>query len=476
MNVDYLIKIFNNIQNSQDVCCKIGPETYTYGDLKTRISEYALPIQNIASNRIGLVLNDNFDTYCQILACWMFGKAYVPLNPNYPLQRLMDICDLSEITHFLGTPNSTVLSLHLHEIKPSSPMINWTLAQIPLDSEAYILFTSGTTGKPKGVPISVENLDSFYEGFWDLGYNLSSIDRFLQMFDLTFDLSVMSFMIPLSLGASFYTLNKKLVKPLALYETLESNNISFALMVPSAVEMLEQYQEDIELTDLRYTQFCGEAFKEKQFTIWRNCAPQSQIDNVYGPTEATIYCTRYTVYSPVVSSIPLHKQGIFSIGQPMKHVQLYIEDDAELFLGGKQVTSGYIKPNAQMLEAFVQVQANRYYKSGDSASFEGGFYYCHGRKDDQVKIQGYRIELSEIEYAASLFLPQIASKAVSLNNEIHLFISTKDEYNFSGLEVSLNQHLPWYMRPKKIHYLSEFPLNDNGKIDKNALKKWLELK
>lgn len=476
MTATYLLKIFHNIQHSNRVCCQIDSKEYTYQDLKNRISVFASNIQSVSSKRIGVVLNDDFDTYCHIIACWMFGKAYVPLNPNYPIQRLKDICDLADLTHIIGVPSPQIRALNVIEITEDSPYSEWTLAEVQATAEAYVLFTSGTTGKPKGVPISILNLNSFYEGFFDLGYKLSENDRFLQMFDLTFDLSVMSFMIPLSLGASFYTLSKSMVKPLALYDTLESNKISFALMVPSAVEMLEPYQNDIELNELRYTQFCGEAFKEKQFNIWRTCAPFSQIDNVYGPTEATIYCTRYMVYSENNQNNHFHKQGIFSIGHPMKHTRLYLDEENELLLGGSQVTSGYLKPNSQMINAFIQVGDERYYRSGDTANFEDGLYYCHGRKDDQVKIQGYRVELSEIEYAASNDFPNIANKAIILENSIHLIIKTIQDVHLSDIEQSLNQKLPWYMRPNKIHFISEFPLNANGKIDKNALKEWIQSK
>jgi acyl-coenzyme A synthetase/AMP-(fatty) acid ligase len=129
-----------------------------------------------------------------------------------------------------------------------------------------------------------------------------------------------------------------------------------------------------------------------------------------------------------------------------------------------------------MINAFIQVGEERYYRSGDTASFEDGHYYCHGRKDDQVKIQGYRVELSEIEYAASNDFPTIATKAIVLENNIHLIIKTLQDVHLSDIEQSLNQKLPWYMRPKKIHFINEFPLNANGKIDKNALKEWIQSK
>jgi non-ribosomal peptide synthetase component F len=318
------------------------------------------------------------------------------------------------------------------------------------------------------VPISYSNLQHFYEGFLGLGYSLNSSDRFLQMFELTFDLSVSSFLIPLFLGASFHTIKKSIIKPLALYDVLESQNITFALMVPSAVELLSPYAEDIELPKLKYTQFCGEAFKMSQLNTWSNCCPNTQIDNVYGPTEATIYCTRYTAYP--LSHPPKQKNGIVCIGTALKHVELKLGDNNELQLGGKQTTSGYLKATPEQQSRFE----NGFYLSGDTAEFDGTDYFCLGRMDDQVKVQGYRVELSELEFAANQISPNTLFKAVAFKSDqsttLHLFYTEgATEFIPESVLTKLKMLLPWYMVPHQVHKIDAFPLNANGKIDKAQL-------
>lgn len=463
-------KIAQQIEHNPDrIWCNIEGENYTYQNLSEYIQKFQNPI--LACNKpIGVVLRADFETYAALIACWISGKAYVPLNPDYPTQRLSDIIEASELTsvldsHDIGIPQIESVKLIKSEVPE---LFRWKLVTPQTTDNAYILFTSGTTGKPKGVPISFGNLQAFFDGFFDLGYPLNESDKFLQMFELTFDLSVMSFGIPTLLGASFHVPSQKLVKPLALYDTLESQEISFALMVPSAVEMLSPYADELELPHLKVSQFCGEALKISQVRVWANACPQTQIDNVYGPTEATIYCTRYTVPSNLNEC--LHNNGIVCIGNAMKTVSLLIDENKELCLGGLQTTQGYLHANDEQKSKFFEKDGVWFYKSGDIASFEDGNFYCHGRSDDQIKIQGYRVELSEIEFAGNKALPQIQNRCLAIETpsgwELHLVFDTEIT---SIKPAEVNTHLPDYMHVKAVHAVHPFPLNANGKVDKKQL-------
>ncbi len=450
--------------------CVIENEAYTYQNLSDYIQEFQFPISQ-SQGPIGVVLHNDFETYAALIACWLSGKAYVPLNPEYPTQRLQDIIDASELKWVLDSKNVGLPSINtIACIQKQVPVsFRWKFFAPENTDIAYILFTSGTTGKPKGVPITFGNLQAFFDGFFELGYILDSQDKFLQMFELTFDLSVMSFGIPTLLGASFYVPSQQLVKPLALYDTLESQEISFALMVPSAVEMLAPYADELELPHLKVSQFCGEALKLSQVAIWAKACPQTQIDNVYGPTEATIYCTRYTVPSNINEC--LHNNGIVCIGKPMKTVSLMLDEAKELCLGGAQTTKGYLHANEEQRSKFFEKDGIWFYKSGDIGSIDGENYFCHGRSDDQIKIQGYRVELSEIEFAGSKILPEIQNRCLAIETangwELHLVF---DIESTSIDLLKVNEHLPDYMHIKAVHAVHPFPLNSNGKVDKKALR------
>lgn len=477
----HLNAIANNLIFHKDRLALVMPggQYLTYGQLFEKVKNLQGIFLQLNCSRIGLVIDDSADMYAAIFACWFSSKAYVPLSPEYPSERLEKIIRKAEIRFIwqnmrvLPKDFDNVILIRNENI-PSLAVDGSLRYSTTLSDEAYVLFTSGTSGEPKGVPINHANLHTFVEGFSRLGYSVTAEDKFLQMFELTFDLSVMSFTIPLVYGASFYTIDKSKVKHFALYEVLDKYQISFALMVPSVVSTLAPYLEDEELPALKVTQFCGEALTVEQVKIWNKCCPNSIIDNVYGPTEATIYCSRYTA---VPTQDLLHKNGIVCIGAPLSGTIFEINED-ELCIGGGQVTSGYLQATTEMENKFYLNDDEWFYKSGDVAVEENNLYFCLGRRDSQVKIQGHRIELSEIEYAYEQALRNGRGIVITTNqnNMDHLALFILDEqYQVPDdlVKSRLSEYLPDYMIPHYIVRVAEFPLNANGKIDRKKLGEWL---
>jgi amino acid adenylation domain-containing protein len=471
----HIQRILSNLnETNHKIAIVDGFKSVTYAELNDEIQRICNAIQYSKSNRVGVFLSSSFDAYASIISCWLMGKSYVILPPEYPSERIELIVKLSNLSCVITTSalrrkielDEGISIIELQNIEIPQYNIVYNLPD-PLD-EAYLLFTSGTTGHPKGVPITHKNLSSFVSAFGDIGYNLNSEDRFLQMFELTFDLSIMSFLIPLTIGASFYLTDKTKIKPLAIYEILEIHRISFALLVPSVVRLLEPYIKDETITTLKYTQFCGEALTISHVKSWQKICPNSEIDNVYGPTEATIYCANYRIpKNDQIDSV----NGIVSIGKPMSSTALVIQGN-ELLIGGLQITSGYINNNE--LKSFVQVGSDRFYRSGDIGSFNNGLFYCLGRLDRQIKIQGFRVELSEIEHIFNMAFPNSESVVIFLKEPAEIlilcFLDQENHIAIESISQILKMQLPGYMIPNKFVKFKKWPLNSNGKIDRNVIK------
>lgn len=474
----------------------INGSFHTYSQLAERIAATQQALNYAARNGekfIGIVTNNDFHTYGSLLGILFSGAGYVPLNVNNPVDRSLEIIRQAGIKTVISSKFDT-LTTRLEQDHPEITVIytegmemnNWPIEVPSLtgDEAAYMLFTSGSTGVPKGVPISFKNVENFIDAFFAQGYSLNENDRFLQMFDLTFDLSVMSYLIPLTLGGCVYTVPENDIKYMAVYRLLEEQEITFALMVPSILSYLRPYFEDIRLEKLRYSLFCGEALFEDITREWSECVPNARIQNVYGPTEATIFCLAYDWRRDKDASNAVN--GIVTIGKPMKHTKVIVVDEnlqpvkpgeqGELCLSGGQLTTGYWQNPGKNKEAFFEFkngEIRTFYRTGDSAyvNENGDFIFC-GRIDYQVKIQGYRVELHEIEHHARQCgkcgnVAAVAYKNQVGNTSIHLFVEKGNET--ATIIDFLKTRIPYYMIPSGITSMEQLPLNTNGKIDRKQL-------
>lgn len=468
---------------------------YTYSQLSERISAIrGTIIKGKKSHEpvYAIAIHDDLDTYASIFALWMEGKAYVPLHPNQPLERNLNIIEQVGLSNVLDSEKKSVFDgnvknvIHTSNLQYSEDFLdNW--ADVPDDELAYILFTSGSTGVPKGVQISRGNLAAFVKSFWDLGYEISDTDRCLQCFDLTFDLSVMSYLIPLLKGACVYTVPYNVVKYMYVVQLMDEHKLTFSLMTPSTIQYLRPYFEEFDFPDMRYSLFCGEALPTEVALEWANCLPNAEIDNVYGPTEDTIFCTWYRLRRNAKNE---EHNGILSIGTSMTSGKVVIVDDnnelisdstvGELCLSGKQLTKGYWKNPAKNQEAFwTATDGTRYYRSGDLCKYgENGDILYVGRKDSQVKINGFRIEISEIEHHAHQFMCNTLIAVLPKINEfgttsLTMFIEDENA-DVDSLKNYLSSKMPSYMVPSDYIKLKKFPVNNSNKIDRSALKSMLK--
>jgi D-alanine--poly(phosphoribitol) ligase subunit 1 len=488
------------ISNSEEPAFFIDGKLFTYRDVNYLVAaiQQILLKEFDATERIGIIVNDDIDTYSCIIACLLSGFTYVPIEPGHPDERNNSIIQQAALNFILCSSTQLIspsfFAMHQSRIilcgnlDPNTA--GHTINKVKEESLAYILFTSGTTGFPKGVPISRKNLDSFLVSVFHDDPAIGKGDRFLQIFDLTFDLSIYSYLVPLIAGACVYTVPKNQVKYSYAISLLQEQKLTHVLSVPSFISFLRPYFREISLPSVKKWLFCGEALPEELVIEWQHCIPEARISNVYGPTEATIFCTAYPCSG--FSGIKSYN-GIICIGKPFKDVELIIigEDQTEvkqgsigeLCISGSQTTKGYINNEEKNKSVFLSYkldgESKFFYRTGDLCfKDEDGDYFFVGRTDSQVKIQGYRVELGEIENHSLAFEEVDEAVVVQKSNKqgvnnIYLFVKPAIEDKRRLMDF-LRMRLPEYMLPKSIYSLNSFPLNLNGKIDRNVLKEMID--
>ena len=490
--IDPILYSLRHFGNRNAFC--INDKFYTYNELGTSILKIknCLLKLNTKLKLFGLVINDDLETYAAIVALWLEGKSFVPIHPLYTKERGLKVVELAAVEYIL---DSSQISWFDNKIVIDTQILEDTAVQrldnieVPNFDLAYVLFTSGTTGEPKGVKISRENLGAFIESFWQTGISIFEEDRCLQCFDLTFDVAIQSFLVALVKGACVYTIPQKEIKYLYVSRLIEKYKLTFITLPPSLLRYLQPYFCEIDASSLKTCIITAEACPLTLVEEWFKCAVNSEIFNFYGPTEATVYCTFYKLKRESKNKA---LNGIVSIGKPISNVSAIIADEnglplapgikGELLVSGKQISSGYWNDPEKNKVSFIDInkegQVKRYYRTGDFCYQDKDFdFMFSGRIDNQVKVQGYRIELSEIEFHVQEFCKtsHVYSTIYETKEkitELALFIESEP---FETLELykHLQSKLPPYMIPKKILFEPKFPLNNNLKIDKNIMKSLL---
>ena len=463
---------------------------YTYKQLGEYICKIRCGIKKLRKDdiHIGLVANDDIETYASIFALWLEGKAYIPLHPNHPLDRaeviikdvnIKTILDSNNVSMF---PNHSVVNTYDLPFK-NEPLVNDIV--INDDCIAYVLFTSGSTGTPKGVTINRRNLGAFMESFWDCDIKISEEDRCLQCFDLTFDVSVQCFLAPLTRGACVYTIPNDQIKYSYVYGLFSDHQLTFAAMAPSMLRYLKPYFDEIHLPKMKCCIVTGEASPADLIREWKNCVPNADLYNFYGPTETTIYCTSHQINTSEIKTL----YGMLSIGKPLKNVKAIIIDEqynivskgekGELCICGDQVSPGYWNNLEKNDKAFFEKEIDgvteRFYHTGDLCiKDDEDDLMLFGRLDSQAKIQGYRVELGEIEFhVREYFKGNNVVAMIFTNNignaELAIFVEGEN-IDTQSLVDYIKTKVPPYMVPTRVMIAREFPLNSNGKVDKITLR------
>ena len=327
---NFLDSVFVNLQKYHyKKAFHINGSIYTYKDF----SEHIGGIQRLLNqkkniNTFGIVVDDNINTYAAIFAIWFSGFSFVPLNCKNPLKRNTQIINEADLAIVLISREShkNILNKDIDTINLNDAGLNHHVSfnEVVEEKLAYILYTSGSTGAPKGVQIQFSNIQAFIGSMSDLKPKYSTKDKFLQMFDLTFDVSIACMLIPLLNGSSVYTLPYGKIKFTYVFKLLKEENINVVTIVPSLISFLKPYVNDIIFPNVNICILTAEASYYDDINQLKKVIPNSEIYNFYGPTEGTIWTHYYKLEDDFKNS---HYNGMLSIGKPLKNVYPIIIND-----------------------------------------------------------------------------------------------------------------------------------------------------
>ncbi len=472
------------------VAVLFGEARLTYRELEERANRIARRLRELGAgreDRVALYLPRSAEVYAAMLGVLKAGAAYVPLDPQTPADRAAFILSdsgakcLITVAGFadkLGESIPDGVAVVLLDAE-SAALEALSSARVPRaetgtapESLCYVIYTSGTTGQPKGVQIEHRNAVSLVRAESSL-YGVTRDDRILQFFSIAFDASVEEFWLAFFHGATLVPAAGDALRAGPEFTKLLSNlGVTVFSSVPTFVAMLEG-----DIPSLRIVILGGEICPESIARRW--CRPGRTVFNTYGPTEATVIATA----SVLESSKPV------TIGRPIANAQVFLLDDklslvvdgaeGELCIAGQGVARGYLNRPELDAEKFVVTDRPtgkplRLYRTGDLARWtkDGELEYL-GRADDQVKVRGYRVELSEVE-AALMRCPGVQAAAVRLEPEgqrLAAFVvrASSGALDRSGVRETLAARLPPYMVPAFLDEIDALPMTSSGKIDRKRL-------
>ncbi|MEV5434310.1 AMP-binding protein [Streptomyces sp. NPDC052701] len=479
-----------------------GTRTFTYEEVHDLALQWAGSLlANPAGppRAIGVLAAKGIEAYAGILAGLYTGATVVPLYPSFPAARtrsmlqdagvsavLADDAGLTALAEALG-PDSAPPVLAPHSAAGDGGFSRITvhgrdaLAEprpVAPDDRAYILFTSGSTGRPKGVPISHGSTTHYFE-LMDARYDFDADDVFSQTFDVNFDCAMFDMFCAWGAGGSIHPVPLLAFRDLP--EFVAERRMTVWFSTPSTVSLIRRTGGlgPGTLASLRWSLFAGEALRESDAVDWQAAAPASTLENIYGPTELTVTVTGHR-WSPETSP-GLCVNGLVPIGTVHEgHDHLLLDEDdrptdheGELVVTGPQMTTGYLDPEHDH-GRFLRHDGRTWYRTGDRVRrLDNGELIYLGRLDSQVQIQGWRVELAEVEHAVrscedvqdAVAVPRTTDSGTEL-----VIFYTGVETSPATLAGRLRGLLPQGMVPKHYRHVDAFPLNSNRKVDRKQLR------
>jgi D-alanine--poly(phosphoribitol) ligase subunit 1 len=463
-----------------------GDRALTYGELRRQSDGLASHLtERFGDDRkpIAVLGHREPEMLIAFLGTVKSGRPYVPIDTALPKTRTDQIMASSNAA-FVLTPDQ-IRQFSSGDVRGSS-------VPVEEDDPFYILFTSGSTGEPKGVTITLRCLEHFIN--WVLAEQefIKGAEVFLNQAPFSFDLSVMDLYCSLATGSTLFSISRDLIEnPKKLYRALATSGVTAWVSTPSFAQMclVEEKFAQTMLPRVQRFLFCGETLAPQTAAQLLARFPQAQVWNMYGPTEATVATTSVRIDTAI-----LEKYSPLPVGRVMPGTKIFIVDEdraelsanerGEIIIAGPNVSPGYAGRSDLTARAFFEYRGVHAYKTGDLGRFRDSLLFFEGRIDEQIKLSGYRIELGDVEanlralatVRDAVVIPVIKSGAAqSLTAFVSLAVQnqTSDFKLAHNLRSQLGERLPAYMLPLKFIFLDAFPMTANGKVDRTALAKSL---
>lgn len=442
---------------------------------------------NPTQSPILIILPKGIDCLISFFGVALSGNFYTLLDEKSPKERVEKVIEILKPKLFITSKelkfDLALPTLYAEDFESFDTDEN--LIQVAKEKHIdtnllYVLFTSGSTGIPKGVSIAHKSVIDYT--FWFCNeFNINESEILANQVQFYFDVSVSDIMSCVAKGATLHLLpNHLFAFPNKILECLEKEKISTIFWVPSVLIYFanEKGLQKYPLKLLKKILFAGEIMPNKQLNIWRKHLPDTLFANLYGPTEITIISCFYTI------DRFFKDEELLPIGKACKNTELLVFDESmnlisskqvgvkgELYVRGTSLSLGYYNDKEKTQKAFIQNPLHDnyldlLYKTGDIVAYNAlGELLCYGRADNQIKYMGHRIELGEIESVINSH-PKVKNSACIFKEDIICFYESDEEINFKAF---LKEKLPSYMIPKNFIKLDNFKLNQNGKIDRKVL-------